>query len=99
MNNRRKDGHSFTVSRLQALRLCPYRYHLQYELNIRVGGAASRQGIAVHAAVAGFLRRWEETDMAITTGKKARRSSGTRAAVKRQQRKGKVTYEKNSNKR
>ena len=70
MNNRRKDGHSFTVSRLQALRLCPYRYHLQYELNIRVGGAASRQGIAVHAAVAGFLRRWEETDMAITTGKK-----------------------------
>ena len=57
--NRRKGRHSFTVSRLQALRLCPYRYHL----HIRVGGAASRQGIALHAAVAGFLLRWGKTDM------------------------------------
>ena len=61
--NRRKSSHPFTVSRLQALRLCPYRYHLQYELHIRVGGAASRQGIALHAAVAGFLLRWGKTDM------------------------------------
>ena len=63
MNNRRKSSHPFTVSRLQALRLCPYRYHLQYDLHIRVGGAASRQGIALHAAAAGFLLRWGETDM------------------------------------
>lgn len=63
MNNQRKSRRSFTVSRLQALRLCPYRYHLQYELNIRVGGPASRQGIALHASVAGFLLRWGKTDM------------------------------------
>lgn len=65
MNNRRKNRHShpFTVSQLQALRLCPYRYHLQYELGIHAGGAASRQGIALHAAVAGFLLRWGKTDM------------------------------------
>lgn len=65
MYNRRKGrrSHPFTVSRLQALRLCPYRYHLQYELGIRVGGRASRQGIALHAAVAGSLLRWGKTTM------------------------------------
>ena len=62
MKNRRH-SHPFTVSRLQALRLCPYRHHLQYELNIRVGGRASRQGNALHAAVAGFLLHWGETTM------------------------------------
>lgn len=62
MKNRRH-SHPFTVSRLQTLRLCPYRYHLQYELNIRVSGRASRQGIALHTAVAGFLLRWRKTTM------------------------------------
>ncbi len=51
----------FSVSRLQALRLCPFRHHLQYDLGIRVGGPASRRGIALHEAVSGLLLRWGET--------------------------------------
>ena len=58
-----KSGHPFTVTRLQTLRLCPHRYHLQYELGIRVGGTASLQGRILHAAVAGFLLGRGQTDM------------------------------------
>jgi len=57
-----KSGRPFTVSRLQTLRLCPYRHHLQYELGIRVGGPASRRGTALHEAVSGLLYRWGQTD-------------------------------------
>ncbi|MDP2972659.1 MAG: PD-(D/E)XK nuclease family protein, partial [Deltaproteobacteria bacterium] len=53
----------FTVSRLQALRLCAYRHHLQYDLGIRVGGPASRRGIALHEAVSGLLLRWGKTSL------------------------------------
>lgn len=63
MNNfESRPSRPFTVSRLQTLRLCPYRHHLQYELGIRVGGPASRQGTALHQAVAGLLSRWGQTD-------------------------------------
>jgi len=57
-----KSDRPFTITRLQTLRLCPYRHHLQYELGIRVGGPASRRGTALHEAVSGLLFRWGQTD-------------------------------------
>ncbi len=63
----------FTVSRLQALRLCAYRHHLQYDLGIRVGGPASRRGIALHEAVSGLLLRWGKTSLGEEVAKVASR--------------------------
>jgi len=75
INFEAKSGRPFTISRLQTLRLCPYRHHLQYELGIRVGGPASRRGAALHEAVAGLLLRWGQTDPEAEIAKVAEKRS------------------------